>query len=262
LRLLDETVGESLDEWSLDVMEDVFPWDFFPQLFNYRGFFDLITRQLTSKVDAHAGLKRLIAASLHYYRGFFAPYGDFHCLGLDHFRRAVALDPEFPYYQYHYCRELLQRGLPEDDREAVRLLGHLLERSILFIEAYEMLEPLGRGWRPRLRTPGLLPYEPVLPPLPPPPDVLAEVHRLLARAEIPIDQARRSIDFFESISPEANRDALIRPGGAGGTLDSVVAASELESLRKRLKDMESTKFWKIRKLWFRLKRLLRLPAGE
>ena len=78
-----------------------------------------------------------------------------------------------------------------------------------------------------------------------------------------IGQARRSIDFFESVSPEANRDCLIRPGGAGGAgLDSVIAAHELESLRRHVRNMESSKFWKLRRFWFRLKRLLGLPASE
>src|SRR5205823_6479326 len=34
LKLLDRTLSDSASAWTVDVMEDVFPWDFCPQLFN------------------------------------------------------------------------------------------------------------------------------------------------------------------------------------------------------------------------------------
>ena len=101
LRLLDETLVQPVDEWTLDLMEDVFPWDFYPQFFNYRAYFDLITSQLTDGTDVRPGLCQLLLASLNYYRGFHAPYMDFNGQALDYFRSASTFDPSFPYYQYH-----------------------------------------------------------------------------------------------------------------------------------------------------------------
>src|SRR5262249_49018840 len=105
LALADKTLRTPAGEWSLDVMDDVFPWDFFPQLFNYRSYFDQATRSLADGGDAGPALRRLIYASLHYYRGFFVGYEGFHGGGLRHFRHAVELDPAFPYYQYHLACE-------------------------------------------------------------------------------------------------------------------------------------------------------------
>ena len=109
LPLLDETLAQPAEEWTLDLMEDVFPWDFFSQFFNYRDYFDLITCQLTDGIDVRPELRQLLLASLNYYHGFHAPFLDFNGQALDYFRRAATLDPAFPYYQYHLAEELLQR---------------------------------------------------------------------------------------------------------------------------------------------------------
>jgi hypothetical protein len=264
LALLDRTLRRDASTWTIDVMEDVFPWDFFPQLFNYRAYFDLVTRHLAEGCEVTDGLRRLILASLHYYRGFFAPYDDFHSRGLSDYQRAVELDPAFPYYQYHYARELLQRGLPEDDSEACAILEHLLRHSILFLEAYGLLESLARGVRPRLETPGAVVPDPDSPwevrPLPPPPSVLAEVQRLLAVSGPKVARARAQIDLAEKVSPDLNRSELLRAPDVGG--DSRAVSDELRRLRSRIKGMESSKFWKLRSAWFRFKRLFGLRSGE
>jgi hypothetical protein len=266
LALADETLRAPADEWALDVMDDVFPWDFYPQLFNYRSYFDLATRGLIDGGDAAPALRRLIYASLHYYRGFHAPYQGFHSGGLSHFRTASELDPAFPYYQYHLARELLQRGTPEDDLEAVALLGRLGEDSILFLEAYELLEKLWKGWRPRLATPGSAPWAadegPEGPPRPPRPDVSLELRRVLDALGPTVKRARESIDFVESVSPELNRAALLRPEVTPGFVHGGAVWAELQRLRDRVKKMESSKFWKLRGAWFKLWRAIGLGKNE
>ena len=192
-------------------MEDVFPWDFFPQFFNYRDYFDLITRQITDGTDVRPELRRLLLASLNYYRGFHAPYLDFNGQALDYCRRAAALDPAFPYYQYHLAEEFLQRGLPEDDTEAVRLLRGLLSGSILLLEAFELLSELADGVRPPLQTPGTQAPNPGRKPVLPSPEVLREVRALLDFHRATVDRARSQIEFVVSVAPAMNRIELVRP---------------------------------------------------
>ncbi len=265
LQLLDDTLARPADEeggWSLDIMEDIFPWDFFPQCFNYRDYFDLITRQLTDGADTRPELRRLLLASLNYYRGFHAPYGDFHGQALDYFRRAASLDPAFPYYRYHLAEELLQRGLPEDDAEAVRLLRGLLGGSILFLDAFELLSRLAAGVRPPLQTPGMLSSDLDIPPLPPPPEVLREVQGLLDAHRAAIRRARGQIEFVVSITPALNRIELSRPRHAAAGHDPRFLPAEMNRLLTHIRHMESSKFWKLRSAFVRLKRLLRLRAED
>lgn len=46
LQLAEETLGMPASSFKIDVMEDVFPYDFFSTFFNYRKYFDLITESL------------------------------------------------------------------------------------------------------------------------------------------------------------------------------------------------------------------------
>jgi hypothetical protein len=180
----------------------------------------------------------------------------------------VRLDPDFPYYQYHYARELLQRGLPEDDAEACAILGRLLDGSILFIEAFDLLEGLAAGERPALETRGIA--RPILltkkvavghPPLPPASEIADEVRRRVEAARPFVTRARGQIDFVESISPGRNRlDLLPRPRLRDDQSGSAAIVQELERLRQLVQNMESSKFWKLRAAWFKCKRLLGLTG--
>jgi hypothetical protein len=138
--LLEETLARPPDEWTVGALEDVFPWDFFPSFFNYRAYFDLVTRHLTERAEVERSLKTLIRASLCHYAGYFAPALEPPARVLEHFRRAAELDPDFPYYQFHHARALLERDLPGDEPAASAILQRLAEGSILFLEAYELLE--------------------------------------------------------------------------------------------------------------------------
>jgi hypothetical protein len=138
--LLEETIGQADEEWSLDVMDDVFPWDFFPSFFNYRTYFDRITQHLMESTDVEVELKRIIRASLCYYMGYFASREESDICRLEHFQRAATLDPAFPYYQFHYARALLERRRPKDEATARALLHQLVSHSSLFLESYELLE--------------------------------------------------------------------------------------------------------------------------
>jgi hypothetical protein len=262
LRLLDDTLARPAEEWSLDILEDVFPWDFFPQLFNYRDYFDLIMRQLTEGLDVRPELRRLILASLCYYRGFHAPYRDFASQAMSHFQRAAELDPAFPYYRYHLAQELLQRGLPEDDAEAVRLLRDLLDHSILFLEAFTLLSELEVGVRPCLQTQEMSSSKLHGPLVLPPAEVLRDVRELLANRRTVIKPARRQIEFVVSISPGVNRLEMCRPLEAAAGSNPNRWPEEMQRLLIHIRHMESSKFWKLRKLFVRFKRLFGLRGEE
>ena len=98
LQLLEATLNIPESDWQIDVMEDVFSWDFLNSFFNYRRYFDLVTENLMGAISVDSvrqQLTRLILASLHYYQGRYS--GE-----LEHFKQAFNLDPEFPYYKFWY----------------------------------------------------------------------------------------------------------------------------------------------------------------
>ena len=62
-----ETLALPEAHWHVPAAEDVFPWDFFGQFFNYRSYFDRCTLALQRGEDASVDLRRLILASVAYY---------------------------------------------------------------------------------------------------------------------------------------------------------------------------------------------------
>jgi hypothetical protein len=263
LQLVDEALGLPESGWVVGLMEDVFPWDFYAQLFNYRRYFDRVTASFVEGADVQAELRRLVLASLHYYRGLRSPYGHFQSEALGHFRRAARLDPDFPYYQYHYARELLQRGLPEDDDEACALLARLLDGSLLFLQAFDLLEGLAAGLRPPLHTRGKpeLDEIPVWPARPSAAATAEQVRRLVESAAPFVKRARGQIDFVESIAPARNHLELL-PRQRDDRYAAFTIPRELEELRALVKGMKSSKFWKVRQAWFWCKRLLGRKVPE
>lgn len=135
LQIAGETLNMPESGWEIDVMDDVFPWDFSSTFFNYRQYFDLVTKHLMQGMPVHEDLVRLILASLHYYVGRYLE-------DLGHLKAAQTLDPEFPFYKYYYAQQLVKRGEAGDDQEGGDLLTQLAEESILFAEAFELLEQL------------------------------------------------------------------------------------------------------------------------
>lgn len=224
LQWLDETLRLPPERWRIDALEDVFPWDFFPQYFNYRAYFDRVTAQLMHGTSAESDLCRMILASLHAYRGFYPATHGIYSASLDDFQAAADLDPDFPYYRLWYAEQLLQRGLAEDRVCAAELLRELATRSLVFQEALAMLEkagePLGEAASRASRGPEIL-------------------------------EVRESI-AIRRLEPDV-RDAERRRREELHHL-----RCEIERLQARIGAMESSKFWKIRQTWFALKRRLKL----
>lgn len=225
LILLDETLRLPPNHWQIDVMEDVFPWDFFPQFFNYRGYFDRVTQHLIQGTEVEADLCRLILASLYAYRGFYPAHHGFYSQALDDYGAAVALDPDFPFFRLWYAEQLLQRALPEDQQAACRLLQELATGSLVFREALEMLEKTGAGGEEMTRRASRA-------------REILKMHENLAIPKLRPDL--RSI--------EAERDKAWREWRAWKV--------ERKHLYCHIRAMESSKFWKLRQAWVGLKRRL------
>jgi hypothetical protein len=228
LALLDETLSVPPNHWQIDVMEDVFPWDFFPQFVNYRGYFDRVTGHLMRGIPVEADLCRMILASLHAYRGFYPTHHGFYSQSLDDFGAATALDPDFPFFQVWYADQLLRRGLPEDRPAACRLLRELADGSILFREALKMLENI---------------------------DVAVE------EISVRTSRVRETLDVreFSLAVPKLQPD--LRHEGAErdeAWVEREQWSAERDFLYDIVRRMQSSKFWKLRSAWIGLKnRLLR-----
>jgi hypothetical protein len=229
LGLLDVTLSLPPNHWQIDVMEDVFPWDFFPQFFNYRGYFDRVTRHLTQGTDVEDDLCRLILASLHAYRGFYPAYHGFYSQALDDYGTAAALDPDFPFFQLWYAEQLLQRGLPEDQRAACRLLQELASGSLVFQEALEILQKIDHSGEEIAQK-------------------ASRVHTLLTMHEsLALPKLRPDLRTIE-----AERDKAWQ--------EWQTWKAERKHLYAHIRAMESSKFWKLRQVWVGLKRRLRLTT--
>jgi hypothetical protein len=226
LTLLDETLRLPPNHWQIDIMEDVFPWDFFPQFFNYRAYFDCITQHLTQGTPIEADLRRLILASLHAYRGFYPTYHGFYSQALDDYGAAAALDPDFPFFQLWYADQLLQRGLDEDRRTACAILRELASDSLVFREALEGLVNSGEGDEEITRR-------------------IARIREILKIRE------------FSMVVPRLQPDLR----GTEAERDKVWAEwedwpAERDRLYNLIQGMQSSKFWKLRRAWIGIKRLL------
>jgi tetratricopeptide (TPR) repeat protein len=135
LQMAEKALLAPASSWQLDVGEDVFPYDFESDFFNYRKYLDLVTGHLMQGAPVTADLIRLISASIYYYLGLYTQ-------NPDHLKEALTLDPDFPFFKLEYARQMIRRGGPGDYQEAGALLTQLVEGSSLFVEAFEMLRQL------------------------------------------------------------------------------------------------------------------------
>lgn len=135
LDLLRETIAIPPAEWEIDPMDDVMPWDFFGQMFNYRDYFDTVTTLLKGDSLPQSNLVDLIRASLHYYLGHYSN-------DIEHLQNAVTLDPHFPFYRLRLAAALIKGGKAEDRDVAKVHLEQLASESMLCQEAFRLLELL------------------------------------------------------------------------------------------------------------------------
>ena len=137
IRLCRQTLDMLEGHWNVDVLEDVFPWDFNSSLFNYRTYFERVNQFLYRKERIGQGLSKLIYASLYSYLSVYEN-------PLKNARLAVQLDPVFCFYKYRLAQLLVAQDKKNDRNEAVCLLTELSHNSILFYDALQLLEKLKR----------------------------------------------------------------------------------------------------------------------
>jgi hypothetical protein len=142
IALLDDALDHSLEDWHVDVLDDVLPWDFCSSWFNYRRYFDLVMRALGSSTQRELDLIAVILASLNHYRARYADESVASRTKDELAAEAVRLDPEFPDYTLYYCRLLISRGAPGDVTEVSTRLQRLANRSARLFEMLDIARHL------------------------------------------------------------------------------------------------------------------------
>ena len=117
---------------SLDPMDDVMPWDFCQNFFNYRSYLQIVTEASRDKTDRTDELKALILASLHHYYGRMADQPE-------HFEMAAALDPEFSVYRLWHAKALGRSGAAAP---AIASLSEVVREILYAPEAWSLIQAL------------------------------------------------------------------------------------------------------------------------
>jgi GT2 family glycosyltransferase/glycosyltransferase involved in cell wall biosynthesis len=135
VKLAERTLAESPDKWTVDVLDDVFPYDFFSNSFNYREYLDAVARHAMGGKEDREKMVRLILASLHHHLGLHS--GD-----MAHLGKAAELDPDFPHYRLEYARGLARTDDEANYTIAGDILAELALNTPIFVEACDVMEHL------------------------------------------------------------------------------------------------------------------------
>ena len=138
--LLDEIV-ESRADWEIDPADDVLPYDFMPEWFNYRSYLDLV-------VDAHATgepqrarmCDLLVAAAFHYRAVRDRSVSDADT--------SVQLDPAFTPYRLTLAELLAGREDAASCARAVEFLADLAKGSNVALRAGRLLQAIAERGTP------------------------------------------------------------------------------------------------------------------
>jgi hypothetical protein len=148
--LLDETLDRSPGGWQVDPLDDVLPWDFCPTFFNYRRYFDTITRSMATPDAARPELIAIILASLSYYRAMYVGEVAPSRSAVDLVREAVRLDAGFAEYGLYLSRLLIDRSQGDDLAEAAEHLRRLSQESARLLEILDLAgrlpDAMRRNW--------------------------------------------------------------------------------------------------------------------
>lgn len=133
-----ETVARNRETWRVALMDDVFSWDYFSCLFNYRAYFDEIMEHLKGNVHDQAKLVTLVIASIHYHLSYYTDE-------LSHAKNACVLDDVFPFYKLRYARLLACSEESHCQKQSADMLYDLAMTSMLTQEACNSLEALAQS---------------------------------------------------------------------------------------------------------------------
>lgn len=130
LALAQETL--QTDGLSLDPLDDVMPWDFCQNFFNYRSYLQIVTEALRDGVERTDDLKALILVSLHFYFGRMTDQPA-------HFESAATLDPDFSVYRLWQAKALGRGDTPKD---AIPILSGVVREILYAPEAWSLIQSL------------------------------------------------------------------------------------------------------------------------
>jgi tetratricopeptide (TPR) repeat protein len=119
-------------ELRLDPSEDVMPWDYYDQFFNYRSYLDLTTEYLGGGNTDKGKLVDLIRASLAHYLGLYTGK-------IEWLEQAAQRDSHFPHYSHSLAKALFSRNTEGDLARASEMSRLLFLKSILITPSFELL---------------------------------------------------------------------------------------------------------------------------
>ncbi|MCR9245688.1 MAG: hypothetical protein NXI31_11705 [bacterium] len=139
LQLAFDTLDLEMD-WRVDAMDDVLPFDFHPEFFNYRDYLALVAARCAGDATVtDRSLAELMLAALAGYLGRKTRKVSLH-------ERAAELDPGFARYRMDLAASLVAEGDAAATARAIPILERLAAGSTEFPAAAELLESLrGRG---------------------------------------------------------------------------------------------------------------------
>jgi len=141
--LIDDVLRQPADRWHVDPLDDVLPWDFCPEFFNYRRYFDTLVRVMASgRETSTSELIDIICASLCYYRAKYTHELPSDRSDVELAGEAVRLDPVFADYVLYWSRLLVTRAWPGDLEEAAAQLQQLSRRSARLLEILDLARHL------------------------------------------------------------------------------------------------------------------------
>jgi glycosyltransferase involved in cell wall biosynthesis len=132
-KMAEAIVASQESDWDISPLDDVLPYDFFPEHFNYRAYFDLAVKvQGEGKTGAPGFLLLIRASSAHYASMAGGP--------VESARTAAGLDPEFPLYRLDLAKRLA--ATKNSRREAAQILAGLAGGDIVPLGAWDELQKL------------------------------------------------------------------------------------------------------------------------
>lgn len=130
-----ELVGGDAERWQVDAADDVMPFDFHGESFDYRTYLDLVIAAAKGAPVATADLRRLLLAALAGHLAEHTGDPELH-------ERAARWNPEFARHQLAWARALVRRGRLADREQAGTLLRELVHGSTEFAAAARLLHEL------------------------------------------------------------------------------------------------------------------------
>ncbi|MCC7063995.1 MAG: hypothetical protein IT456_14395 [Planctomycetes bacterium] len=133
LQLAFDTMEADPQQWEVDARDDVLPFDFHWDEFNYRDYLDLVARAEKGQFVPTSEYVRILLASLAGYVARKTGKPEQH-------ERAAHWDPGFARYRLDWAKALLKRGGASGRQKALALLVELAAGTTEFEGAGKLLE--------------------------------------------------------------------------------------------------------------------------